>query len=112
MNRMTRRRFLTDLAFIGGGLLCAVGGAWVAEPEVAEAAPAKPSPKPSPSPRPVLKGEPAPDRPLPGYLPAQAPSPSPRPTPQDRPLPGEMVAPPPQASPKRPLPGKTRVPGR
>jgi hypothetical protein len=89
----TRRRFLTDLLFVGGAIAVAAGMAATAEPKKTEA---KVTPSSCPK-----------DLPMPGQMVAP-PSPSPSPTSYAKP--GEVVArPSPQPTPNHPTPGRMVV---
>ncbi|MFN8609890.1 MAG: hypothetical protein U0931_20285 [Vulcanimicrobiota bacterium] len=97
----TRRRFLTDLLFVGGAVAVAAGMAATAEPQKAD-------PKPTPSTCPT-------DVPMPGQMVA---NPKPSPTPTSYAKPGEaMPRPKPKPGPatSHPTPGRMvfpRKPGR
>lgn len=84
----SRRRFLTDLLFVGGALAVSAGLAVVGvQPSEADAAS---SPQPTPhTPQPQETCEP----PMPGQMVAPPPPPSPTPRPQHLPMPGRRAAP-------------------
>lgn len=88
----TRRRFLTDLLFVGGAIAVAAGMAATAEPKKVE-------PKVTPSTCPS-------DVPMPGQMVA-----SPSPSPTNYAKPGEVVASPsPRPTPSHPTPGRMVMP--
>lgn len=102
MSNYRRRRFLTDLLFVGGALLAAAGLASTGEANPGETPTPLQTPEVTPSPAPTCGTKP--ELPMPGEM--VAPPPSPSPTPRRTPAKDPFNRP---ADEERPMPGQRAV---